>query len=97
MGFDAVRWLWRYFLLGAVMVIPIWLILRLVRAPQRRADLGRPVSAVIAAASTPTRSASFSASPRSSAPSSAALISPTSAEAAEHQRAVELHQVGAGA
>ena len=26
MGFDAVRWLWQYFLLGAVIVIPIWLI-----------------------------------------------------------------------
>ena len=34
MGFDAVRWLWRYFLLGAVLVIPIWLILRLMRAPK---------------------------------------------------------------
>jgi hypothetical protein len=36
MGFDAVRWLWQYFLLGAVLVIPIWLILRLVRAPRGR-------------------------------------------------------------
>ena len=36
MGFDAVRWLWRYFLLGAVLVIPIWLIMRLVRAPKGR-------------------------------------------------------------
>ena len=36
MGFDAVRWLWRYFLLGAVLVIPVWLILRLVRAPKGR-------------------------------------------------------------
>ena len=34
MGFDAVRWLWQYFLLGAVIVIPIWLILRFVRAPK---------------------------------------------------------------
>ena len=34
MGFDAFRWLWRYFLLGAVIVIPIWLILRLVNAPR---------------------------------------------------------------
>ena len=34
MGFDAVRWLWRYFLLGAVIVIPIWLIMRLVNAPR---------------------------------------------------------------
>lgn len=35
MGFDAIRWLWRYFLLGAVLVVPIWLIVRLVKAPQR--------------------------------------------------------------
>jgi len=33
MGFDAVRWLWRYFLLGAVIVVPIWFLLRLVKAP----------------------------------------------------------------
>ena len=36
MGFDAVRWLWQYFLLGAVIVIPIWLILRFVRTPKGR-------------------------------------------------------------
>jgi uncharacterized protein DUF6460 len=36
MGFDAVRWLWGYFLLGAVLVIPIWLILRVMRAPKGR-------------------------------------------------------------
>jgi len=35
MGFDAIRSLWQYFLLGAVLVIPIWLILRLVRASGR--------------------------------------------------------------
>ena len=34
MGFDAVRWLWRYFLLGAIVVIPIWLIVRFMRAPR---------------------------------------------------------------
>ena len=34
MGFDAVRWLWRYFLLGAVIVVPIWLLVRLARAPR---------------------------------------------------------------
>ncbi len=34
MGFDAVRWLWQYFLLGAVIVIPIWLIMRVVNAPR---------------------------------------------------------------
>jgi hypothetical protein len=36
MGFDAFRWLWRYFLLGAVIVVPIWLILRAVNAPRGR-------------------------------------------------------------
>lgn len=34
MGFDAVRWLWRYLLLGAVIVIPIWLLMRLINAPR---------------------------------------------------------------
>jgi|SRR5580704_2256102 hypothetical protein len=34
MGFDAVRWLWRYFLLGAVIVLPIWLLVRLAKAPR---------------------------------------------------------------
>jgi hypothetical protein len=33
LGFDAVNWLWRYFLLGAVIVIPIWLLSRLFGAP----------------------------------------------------------------
>ncbi len=36
MGFDAFRWIWGYFLLGAVIVIPIWLIIRLVNAPRGR-------------------------------------------------------------
>lgn len=36
MGFDAIEWLWRYFLLGAVIVIPIWLVVRLVNAPKGR-------------------------------------------------------------
>ena len=31
MGFDAIWWLWRYFLLGAVIVIPVWLIIRLAK------------------------------------------------------------------
>ena len=35
MGFDAVRWLWRYFLLGAVIVVPIWLIMRLASTVRR--------------------------------------------------------------
>jgi len=34
MGFDAVRWVWRYFLLGAIIVVPIWLILRVARTPR---------------------------------------------------------------
>jgi hypothetical protein len=36
MGFDAVLSLWRYFALGALVVVPIWLVVRLVRAPQGR-------------------------------------------------------------
>ena len=31
MGFDSVEWIVRYFLLGAVVVVPIWLILRLLK------------------------------------------------------------------
>jgi hypothetical protein len=27
-----VRWLWRYLLLGAAIVVPVWLIVRLMRA-----------------------------------------------------------------
>jgi hypothetical protein len=34
MGFDIVRRVWRYFLLGAVIVLPIWLITRLLKAPR---------------------------------------------------------------
>jgi hypothetical protein len=36
LGFDAFRWLWRYFLLGAVIVIPIWILVRLFNAPRGR-------------------------------------------------------------
>ena len=36
MGFDVVRWLWRYFLLGAVIVVPMWLLARLAKAPRGR-------------------------------------------------------------
>jgi hypothetical protein len=36
MGFDAVRWLWRYLLLGAIVVVPIWLIVRLMRVAKGR-------------------------------------------------------------
>jgi Na+/H+ antiporter NhaC len=36
LGFDAINGLWRYFLLGAVIVIPIWLISRLFGAPRGR-------------------------------------------------------------
>jgi hypothetical protein len=37
LGFDAINGLWRYFLLGAVIVVPIWLISRLFNAqPPRR-------------------------------------------------------------
>ena len=36
MGFDAVRWMWRYLLLGAAVVVPIWLLLRLAHAAKGR-------------------------------------------------------------
>jgi uncharacterized oligopeptide transporter (OPT) family protein len=36
LGFDAVNGLWRYFLLGAVIVVPLWLISRLFSAPRGR-------------------------------------------------------------
>lgn len=36
MGFDAVRWLWRYLLLGAAVVVPVWLLMRLSRAARGR-------------------------------------------------------------
>ena len=36
LGFDAINGLWRYFLLGAVIVVPIWLISRLFGAPRGR-------------------------------------------------------------
>ena len=35
LGFDAVTWVWRYFLLGAVIVIPIWLITRVMNTPKK--------------------------------------------------------------
>jgi hypothetical protein len=31
MGLEPIRWLWQYFVLGAVVVIPIWLLIRLTR------------------------------------------------------------------
>jgi Domain of unknown function (DUF6460) len=36
MGFDAVRWLWRYLLLGVAVVVPVWLIMRLMRTAKGR-------------------------------------------------------------
>jgi hypothetical protein len=35
MGFDVVRLVWQYFLLGAGIVIPLWIVARLIR-PARR-------------------------------------------------------------
>ena len=31
LGLEPLRWLWRYFLIGAVVVVPIWLLIRLTR------------------------------------------------------------------
>jgi len=36
LGFDAVNWLWRYFLLGAVIVLPIWVLTRIFATPRGR-------------------------------------------------------------
>ena len=36
LGFDTINWLWRYFLLGAVIVIPVWLLMRIFGAPRGR-------------------------------------------------------------
>jgi len=36
LGFDAINWLWRYFLLGAVIVIPVWFLSRIFSAPRGR-------------------------------------------------------------
>ena len=36
LGFDAVNGLWRYFLLGAVIVVPVWLLSRMFGAPRGR-------------------------------------------------------------
>jgi hypothetical protein len=36
LGFDAINGLWRYFLLGAVIVLPIWFLSRLFSAPRGR-------------------------------------------------------------
>ena len=35
-GFDAISWVWRYFLLGAVVVIPIWFITRIASSAPKR-------------------------------------------------------------
>ena len=35
LGWDAVTWLWSYFVLGAVLVVPIWLIVRLINSAKR--------------------------------------------------------------
>jgi len=36
LGFDAINGLWRYFLLGAVIVIPLWLLSRIFSTPRGR-------------------------------------------------------------
>jgi hypothetical protein len=37
-GFDSIEWIVRYFLLGAVIVFPIWLVIRLFKTAGRRGD-----------------------------------------------------------
>ena len=40
LGFDSIEWIVRYFLLGAVIVFPIWLIVRLLKVGRRGGDAG---------------------------------------------------------
>jgi hypothetical protein len=35
MGFDAVRHVWQYFMLGAAVVIPLWILMRLMRGGRK--------------------------------------------------------------
>jgi Family of unknown function (DUF6460) len=35
MGFDALNWAFKYFLLGAVIVFPVWFVVRLLRVGRR--------------------------------------------------------------
>jgi hypothetical protein len=41
LGFHSVEWIVRYFLLGAVIVFPIWLISRLLKLGRRQPPLAR--------------------------------------------------------
>jgi hypothetical protein len=36
LGFDVVNWLWRYFLLGAVIVVPVFILSRIFGNPRNR-------------------------------------------------------------
>jgi hypothetical protein len=37
LGWDSIEWIFRYFLLGAVIVFPVWLIVRLLKIGRRDA------------------------------------------------------------
>ena len=39
-GFEAVRWAWQYFLLGAVVVVPVWFVVRLMKTGRRAPTSG---------------------------------------------------------
>lgn len=41
LGFEAVEWLFRYFLLGAVIVFPIWLVVRVWKSMSRDSGVTR--------------------------------------------------------
>jgi hypothetical protein len=41
-GFGVFEWILKYFLIGAVVVFPIWIVARLMRAFGRRSDDRRP-------------------------------------------------------
>lgn len=44
MGFEAIEWVFRYFLLGAVVVFPIWLISRIFKFTGKSSSTNSPYS-----------------------------------------------------
>lgn len=39
MGFDAIHWAIEYFFLGALIVIPVWFVIRLIKMGERDSDI----------------------------------------------------------
>ena len=96
MGFDAIRWLWRYFLLGAVIVIPIWFIMRMVNTPRGKVNPSPAIFRGDGRRIVADHRCQRVAWPRLSAAVRPALISDTNPMPWKDQPAVELQQRRAG-